>query len=277
MTMRIERYEDPQAFLRDAMELLLRNEAANNLIIGLAERLRYPTEALLCTVRDGQAVVAAALMTSPRPLVLSDAPADAIDALERELTNQVVAVSGVIATSPTADAFADRWCKCHHLQHHLHLALGVHELDRVMFPEKAPGTFRVATMQDLDVTGRWIDAFAAEIHEPIAEDGLTKARAAIEQGRIFFWESDGQPVSMAGWNRRLVNGIAIGLVYTPPDQRGRGYASNCVAALSQQLLDSGWKFCCLFTDLANPTSNKIYRNIGYRMIAENKHIRFEPT
>jgi predicted GNAT family acetyltransferase len=41
-----------------------------------------------------------------------------------------------------------------------------------------------------------------------------------------------------------------------------------VAALSQQLLDAGWEFCALFTDLANPTSNSIYQRIGYRPVAD---------
>ncbi len=60
----------------------------------------------------------------------------------------------------------------------------------------------------------------------------------------------------------------VNLVYTPPELRGKGYATNCVAALSQKLLDDGYKFCSLFTDLSNPTSNDIYSKIGYNPIAD---------
>jgi predicted GNAT family acetyltransferase len=77
-----------------------------------------------------------------------------------------------------------------------------------------------------------------------------------------------EPVSMAGSARPVGKGITIGLVYTPPEKRRKGYAAALVAALSQHMLDSGYEYCTLFTDLANPTSNEIYQRIGYRPIAD---------
>jgi predicted GNAT family acetyltransferase len=95
----------------------------------------------------------------------------------------------------------------------------------------------------------------------------------IAQRRLFLW-CDPEPVSMAGWSGRTANGVRINFVYTPRGCRRRGYASACVAALSQHLLDSGRRFCTLFTDLANPTSNKIYRSIGYEHVGNFKHVEF---
>ena len=71
------------------------------------------------------------------------------------------------------------------------------------------------------------------------------------------------------------NGDRISWVYTPPALRGRGYASACVAALSQRLLDSGRRFCFLYTDLANPTANKLYQRIGYRQVIDASIYHFE--
>lgn len=73
---------------------------------------------------------------------------------------------------------------------------------------------------------------------------------------------------MAAAGRKTRSGIAVNLVYTPKELRRRGYATSCVAALSQHLLDSGYKFCTLFADLANPISNSIYQKIGYRPIGD---------
>ena len=70
------------------------------------------------------------------------------------------------------------------------------------------------------------------------------------------------------------NGTRVGYVYTPPSFRGRGYASATVASLSQQLLDGRRRFCFLYTDLANPTSNAIYQRIGYQPVAEVVDILF---
>jgi predicted GNAT family acetyltransferase len=69
--------------------------------------------------------------------------------------------------------------------------------------------------------------------------------------------------------------VRVTLVYTPPSRRGRGYASACVAALSAMLLGGGRRFCYLFTDLANPTSNRIYAKIGYRPVCDVDVYRFE--
>jgi len=49
-----------------------------------------------------------------------------------------------------------------------------------------------------------------------------------------------------------------------------------VAALSQQMLDAGWEFCTLYTDLANPVSNSIYQRIGYRPVCDSNEYDFEP-
>ena len=82
------------------------------------------------------------------------------------------------------------------------------------------------------------------------------------------WEVDNTPVSMAGYAGPTPNGIRIGAVYTPPELRNNGYASAVTAGLSQYLLDSGKDFCFLFTDLLNPTSNKIYQQIGYQPVCD---------
>jgi hypothetical protein len=73
------------------------------------------------------------------------------------------------------------------------------------------------------------------------------------------------------------NGIRIGPVYTPPELRRRGYASAVTAATSQAELDKGRRFIFLFTDLANPTANKIYQAIGYEPVIDVDQLTFVPT
>ena len=72
------------------------------------------------------------------------------------------------------------------------------------------------------------------------------------------------------------NGIRINTVYTPPEYRQNGYATACVAAISQKLLDRGYKYCFLYTDLSNPTSNSIYRKIGYKLMCDITNYSFLP-
>ena len=130
---------------------------------------------------------------------------------------------------------------------------------------------------DLELLERWAAAFAREIGEPhLADAAITRRR--IAKGQLMIWEDGGQPVAMAGSAGATPSGIRVNAVYTPPPLRNRGYASTLVAKLSQQLLDAGRRFCFLYTDLATPTSNKIYKAIGYEPIAESMRIEFDhPT
>ena len=103
------------------------------------------------------------------------------------------------------------------------------------------------------------------------------ARNWIERnGRTaYLWIDRGRPVSLTGAGGLTPNGIRVGPVYTPREDRGRGYASNLVARVSQELLDSGRTFVFLFTDLSNPTSNKIYQAIGYEPVSDVDEWEFD--
>ena len=56
--------------------------------------------------------------------------------------------------------------------------------------------------------------------------------------------------------------------------RGRATPPALVAAVSDAVRTRGER-CILYTDLQNPTSNSIYRSIGYRAVAEVLHYRFD--
>ncbi|BAZ13807.1 GCN5-related N-acetyltransferase [Calothrix sp. NIES-4071] len=89
----------------------------------------------------------------------------------------------------------------------------------------------------------------------------------------FVWE-DEVPVSLACRTRVTPNGVGISIVYTPEQYRRKGYASACVAALSEHFINQGYKYCFLFTDLANPTSNHIYQAIGYQPAGDCQEYSF---
>jgi predicted GNAT family acetyltransferase len=161
---------------------------------------------------------------------------------------------------------------------------GIYALERVEPLPAVPGSARVATADDRDLALRWWIAFGDEVlHE--GNPGRERAEASVDHklsspgNGLLLWEDDGEPVSLAGWGGPTPNGIRVGPVYTPPEFRGRGYATALTAELSRHLLDGrlfegGRRFCFLYTDLANPTSNAIYERIGYRRVAESAEIVF---
>jgi len=269
--MRVEIYSDPAVFLRDAMPMLALREAENNLIIGRTMNVignTWPDRALLAVVKESDRPILAAFMTPPHHLVLTDGPAAAIKALVEELRQYSIALPGVCGPVPAVDEFLGWWI-VGNAGVSLHRRLRIFQLDKVIRPERVRGEFVEATSDDAPVLEKWWDAFGAEIGEQLSRDGAREGIAMrLSSRQIFLWRNDGKIVSMAAWAGPTPNGVRINLVYTPSEFRNHGYASTNVAALSQRLLDSGKKFCYLFTDLANPTSNSIYQKIGYRAVCD---------
>jgi predicted GNAT family acetyltransferase len=140
------------------------------------------------------------------------------------------------------------------------------------------GSWRVGQLSDVDLLAAWWVAFHREAlaeGPPMADPRATAERWVRRIGRTpYLWIVDGRPVSLVATGSPTPNGIRIGPVYTPPDQRRRGYASALTAAASQAELDAGRRFCFLFTDLANPTSNRIYQAIGYEPVIDVDVYRF---
>lgn len=282
-------YPTATPFLAEMRPLLEADEAANGLMLGLALRVERDPHAFgdadpyFATVEDGASIVAAALMTPPHGLLLYSTRTAtdtgltaALDAIAQNLQTDNWPVPTVNGPSAVSARFAERWSGLTGRGHELAMATRVFALREVIPPRDCPGQLRLATAADQDLAAAWLRAFSqeAEHNEEIDEVQHHKSiRQKIADQHLFFWE-DGKAVSLVGLTRPTAHGIAIGPVYTPPAERGRGYASAAVARLSQDMLDAGKEFCALFTDVANPTSNHIYQAIGYRALVDFQVYRF---
>ena len=276
--MRYEQIQDPAAFAERAAPLLT-DEARHNLMLGIIGTLRRSPEVYedfrLFLVTDAGAPVAAALMTAPYNLIVSDSDPAGIDALIAGLKSDQVTIPGAIGNLPTIEYFAQRWPEATGHELRRTMAQGVFSLSEVVGQDPVEGRHRIGVLEDLDIISTWMAEFAAEAipDEPHDEKRVRQAirRRLLGEspGAFWLWELDGDPVSLTGHGNPTGRGIRIGPVYTPPELRGRGYATGLVAAQSEWLLDNGYDFCFLYTDLANPTSNRIYERIGYRQIAES--------
>jgi predicted GNAT family acetyltransferase len=289
--MRVVRFESLAEFSAHVTPLLLEREVENAWLLGRFDELAPKDSApganaaepapLMWAVDDSAGRALAAAMMSPRggsarrhPVVVSRATPEALAELVSHLLRDQPDLPGVSAPDPTVDDFAAAWCAATGKTRRVVYGLGLHRLTRVVVPPAPGGTFREARDDDADWLAGWADAFFQDLGEPEGLDFCARVVAErIAQRRLYLW-CDPDPVSMAGWSGRTPNGVRINFVYTPRGCRRRGYASACVAALSRQLLDSGRQFCTLFTDLANPTSNKIYRSIGYEHVGNFKHVEF---
>jgi uncharacterized protein len=282
--MEVRRLLDPARFLAAAGPFLLADEARHNLVLGLAGTLQerpdvYPEFRLWVVERAGD-VVGAALQTPPYNLVLAQPSEDeAVPVLAEAIAADDITLPGVVAALPEADRFADAWEAQSNTRRRLRRSQRIYAVTHIRAPRATPGKARLATLRDRTLLVSWVQAFADEVEtelpSPAADpERIVDARLNDERAGFMLWH-DGQPVSLAGWGAPTPNGVRVGPVYTPPDRRSRGYASAVTAAASVRQLEAGKRFCFLYTDLANPTSNKIYMDIGYEPVCDAVDYAFE--
>jgi predicted GNAT family acetyltransferase len=267
--------------LEQLRDTLLADEARHNLALGILSTTRahpevYP-ELRAWLVRDRGRVVGGALRTPPHNLVvLRPDHEGAIDALAGAIDDEL---PGVVAAVPEVDAFSTAWSSRHGVRPVSVFDQRIYALRSVVPPRPTPGAMRQAGTGDRSLALAWIRAFADEVLHGGGDDESrlersVDARLGATDAGIALWEADGQPVSLAGFGGPTPNGIRIGPVYTPPESRAKGFGSAVTAAVSQLMLDRGHRFCFLYTDLANPTSNAIYMRIGYEPVCDSREIAF---
>jgi hypothetical protein len=279
----VVRHRTIEAFAAAARELLLADEARHNVMLGLLGTLArdpgYFASFSAWTVEHGGAIVGAGLQTPPfNVLVAQPAAEGAVEALAEGIAAEGVDLPGVTAARPEVSAFAAAWERLTGCTSRLRVAQGIYRLTEATVPAGVEGSFRLATPDDRPLLVRWWEAFAAEA---MPEDAAHHDAEAAVDRRLFrdggagLWEAGGEVVSLAGFGSETPNGVRIGPVYTPPERRRRGYGAAVTAEASRRLLAGGRTFCFLYTDLANPTSNGIYRAIGYEQVCESADLAFE--
>jgi predicted GNAT family acetyltransferase len=272
--LRLERPGNPAEFEKIAGAFLTAHEAENNLVLGLTSGLKAgrswgPT--YFGAVRDGERVVGVAFRAGLYLIVTAGTVDDALELLIDDAVRATPDAPGIIGPTDLARRAVELWTARTRQSARVTMHERIYQLRRVIPARPASGRMRPARPTDLDVAGEWFHAFGVEAQPHLVttrEDARMNADRWIKSGGLRVWEDAGDAVSMAGTSGPTPRGIRVGAVYTPPARRRRGYASALVAALSQEQLDAGKKFCFLYTDLANPTSNKIYVAIGYERVCD---------
>jgi FR47-like protein len=285
---RLQFYTNPGEFLAAAGDYLAADPVVSTVVTTVAHRvlsqqadgIAQPAGNWWLVARNASAVVGAAMRTAsfaPYPPFLLPMPDQAALALARTLHGREEEVLGVNGALPAVDLCAAELTRLGGGQVQVGQHTRLHELGELVWPAPVPGGLRAATEDDVDLVTEWFGAFmgdadeqagrprGASAHEvPDRAEMLRRLRA----GSLWFWVNQaGERVHLTGVSPPAFGVARVGPVYTPPAQRGRGWASNAVARLSRRVQADGARVC-LFTDQANPTSNKIYAALGFRPVAD---------
>jgi len=287
--MQLEFLTNPDEFLAAAADHLAANPVVNTVVATVAQRtsaqlaegIEQPELNWWLVVRDDSgAVVGAGMRTAPfepYPPFLLPMPDEAAVALGRawyERGEEIEAVNGAL---PAVELCAAELTRLRGGRVEVGQHTRLHELGELIMPKPVPGELRRATEDHVDLVMAWYAAFAGDADEQAGRPRGSSAHEVPDRAEalrslvtknIWFWvDESGEPVHLTGANPPSFGAARIGPVYTPPEQRGRGWASAAVAEVSRRILAEGAR-ACLFTDQANPTSNKIYAALGYRPVVD---------
>lgn len=285
--MDLDFHDDPATFLEVAGEHLAADSVLNTVVASVTRRAvegvdlaRGSGPRWWLAVREGSRVVGVAMRTapaSPYPLFVLPMPDGAAVGLARALHERGEPALGINGALPAAELVAAETAFLVGGEVRVAERTRLHAVDQVVPPRPVPGRLRLATPDDLDLVLCWYLAFEGDAaeqagrageHPMLEAPGAATLLPRIERGRVWLWEDEhGVPVHLTATNPPAYGVVRVGPVYTPRERRGRGYASAAVAEVSQRLLDSGLRVC-LFSDQANPTSNRVYEALGYRPVVD---------
>ena len=274
MAVTVELLNDPAAVMRIAGEFLLAKPVLHNVILTLLDaRMTHP-EAGRYWVAKSQDRVTGVVVQSPLsfPPTLTPMEPDTIEAMVEAIASTGRLLSGVNGEAATTAGFAGQWTERTSAAAIPFQGMRLYELTAPLQLSRGEGELRPAMVADRDLMINWVQGFQTEVDVP-AQDLDRRVDGWIADGLMFVWEHDG-PKSIAVRTKPLGGVTRILCVYTPYQFRRHGHAECCVSRLSQVLRAEGSR-CALYTDLANPTSNSIYRRIGYRVVAEILRYRFQ--
>ena len=267
--------EDPAFVLRKADEFLSSEPVLHNLILSILHSRVAQRDPGRYWIALQEEETVGVVVQSPLeyPATLTPMGPRAVMALVYAIAEAGVTLPGVNGDAATAASFAGQWserCKS------AAVPFQGTRLYELLEPGEVPpteGHLRQAGPRDRSLMILWTRAFQDEIGES-ANHTERRVDRALAAGQIWLWDQNGETTSMAVSRKPAQGVVRLSGVSTPPEKRKHGYAAACVHALSKDLRGRGYR-CILYTDLGNPTSNSIYRRIGYKAVAEALRYRFE--
>ena len=285
--MKVEFYDDVNRFNELVFPFLLKYEAENNLLFSILNVLkedlyRYgDKKPILTFITENDNIKLVSIRTPPHKQILSYTDnLQSIDVLTDVLIKKNIDIPGVLGFKEGAEKFVKLWCEKKGIKSKLINNERIYKLEHVEETTLGKKKFVKATKSNENIVLQWAKKFMLEAFpersQEMIEQSMKRLKKAILKGKIYLLLDNNKPVSMAQKAGRTPNGNSVNFVYTPPTLRRRGYATECVAKLSKKILKEGNKFCFLFTDLKNPTSNSIYQKVGYRSVIDVDEFQFIP-
>lgn len=265
-------------FLQRVEKLLYPHEAEYGLLLGLCEMKlnnKDKSDSFRYFVSEELGEVVGAALLTEKSLIIPCLPANRILPFVDFFIKNEIIIPEVVGNSFSAECFTRLYAQKLNLDFQLAMDQKIYALEQVQWRQNRNYQLEIAKQQNQDQVLEFFSGFCSEalpneIHELEKMQKFIEAKIKNQEIYVLL-NPEKEIVSMNFVGRPTKNGISISGVYTPKVYRGNGYASAVVALTSLKMLELGKKFCVLYTDTSNPTSNSIYQKIGYQEIAMSRH------
>ncbi|MFI6920392.1 GNAT family N-acetyltransferase [Nonomuraea spiralis] len=260
---------DPEEFAEVAEPFLLGDPVGNTVPLTVLAELRAgrpAKDAFFAWWSAGGRVCGAAFRTPPAPVALTRMPAEAVAPLVEALNGDLPRVVGPVEVTSEVVRQLGEPSRV--------VSERLYRLGALAVPS-VPGRGRLAGPGDFPLMVSWYQAFGDEVGLGEAHDVAERVAQRVAGRELFVWEAGGAPVSLAGLGRAAGGVCRVGPVYTPPSCRRKGYGAAVTAYASEVGLAERCDQVVLFTDLDNPTSNAVYRSIGYVPVSDHAHLAYD--
>jgi uncharacterized protein len=277
--LKLNLFNDIQTYKNEVIPYLEQDEIVNNLALGLLLAVKNEKPIIMATVTRENDIGMALFQTHPKQIILSKAvefTPEEIHQLAALFDGELEDIPGFIGEKDLTNQLVKEITLLRKRIPSIQMNQRLYRLDNIEKKPSDNGKLKRMELENLPLVKDWVYQFCIDINEPMSkEDAEVKAKDLIERGRVYGWEVDEEIVSMANASRPTKTNITVNFVFTPLSERKKGYASSCVSAVTELMLNSGYDTTSLYTDLDNPTSNKIYMEIGYKPLIDSIVIHFK--
>ena len=280
--MELKKYENIEQFANENLNLILEKEWLNCLMVGnCLDGLKEESDDwLLAKVAENNKTELIILYRKPWKLLLYSPTNNKSDKLFRYTAEEIYKIDpnllGVNTEKEIANKFAKYYCEISDFKFRTHKPLRILLLTKMKTANlNEELIFRKANINDKPILIKFIKDFFEEASEEkyTSKEIEEKFNSYIKK-EYYVIEKESKIVSQAVISRDLKKGKCISGVYTPKEERGKGYAYNLIYRVSKKALDEGAEYCVLYTDDENPISNHVYEKIGYHRMVDCEDIEF---
>jgi predicted GNAT family acetyltransferase len=113
----------------------------------------------------------------------------------------------------------------------------------------------------------WAANFAEEASPALNREAtIMMAKSMLKNKNLYLLRNGIQSLAMAGFGRNTPNRMVINMVFTPPEFRGKKYASHLVSLMIKKAQKNGFSHTLLFSDYLE--QKNLYQTIGCKPVGE---------